>query len=81
MFYAQNILFVFAGFYNMGQNGFLFFAEFLGVTPPPAAAAYPPPPASTAGERPGLPPAMYAVRVYHNGHIIQIPTQIIVYIM
>lgn len=28
MFYAQNSLFVFDGFYNMGQNGFLFFAEF-----------------------------------------------------
>jgi hypothetical protein len=58
MFYAQNNLFVFAGFYNMGQNGFLFFAGFLGFTPPPASAAYPPPPVMPAGDRqpPGLAP-------------------------
>jgi hypothetical protein len=56
MFYAQNSLFVFDGFYNMGQNGFLFFAEFLGVTPHQASAAYPPPPVMPAGDRqpPGL---------------------------
>lgn len=35
----------------MGQNGFLFFAGFLGLTPPPAAAAYPPPPVMPAVDR------------------------------
>jgi hypothetical protein len=76
--YVKICFFIFGGF---SENGFLFFAEFLGVTPPPAAAAYPPPPASTAGERPGSPPAVYAVRVYRNAHNAQSGNKIIMYIL
>ena len=57
-------------------------SESIEAAPPPAAAAYPPPPGharrrSTAAR---ACPAC-SICVYHNGHIIQIPTQIIIYIL
>nr|DAE79662.1 MAG TPA: hypothetical protein [Caudoviricetes sp.] len=60
---------------------FYFLRDFWGLPRPRLPPHIPRPPASPAGECPGLPSAVCAVRVYHNGHIIKIPTQIIIYIL
>jgi hypothetical protein len=64
MFYAQNSLFVFAGFYNMGQKWLFIFCGIFGAYPAPGCrrispATRPAPPENAQDCRPPCAPLEY----------------------